>query len=108
MIGDGKSVGFLLNIANQGENRLVGVNGYFLPIGRNQRPGAVTVILHHAEHREGNAHFAQCPLCRLGVYNAAVNQQQIRRGIKALVSRLEMDKASLHHLIHGGIVILVV
>ena len=100
-------MGFLLNIANQGENRLVGVNGYFLPIGRNQCPGAVTVILHHAEHREGNAHLVKCPLCRLGVNNAAVNQQQIRRGIKALVYRLEMDKASLHHLIHGGIVVLI-
>ena len=53
MVGDGEAVGLLLNLADEGENRLIVVNADLLPLRRHQRTGAVPVVLHHAEHREG-------------------------------------------------------
>ena len=47
VIGDGKAVGLLLDVSNQGEDRLIVVNADLAPLGSHQSPGPVAVILDH-------------------------------------------------------------
>ena len=85
VIGNGESVGLLLDIADEGKNGLVVVNADLLPLGRHQSPGAVPVVFHHTKHRKLQPQFLQCRHGYIGMVYAAVDEQQVRGGFKALV-----------------------
>ena len=101
-------MGFLLNASYQGEDRLVIVNADLLPLRRHQCPCTVPVIFHHTEHRKLQFQFSQRAHRGSGVVYAAVNQQQIRCRLKALIPFLIMRKSPFHNLVHGSIIILIV
>ena len=107
VVGDGEAVGLLLNLADEGENRLIVVNADLLPLRRHQRTGAVPVVLHHAEHREGQVQLLKRSHGHLRVGHAAVDEQQVGGFVKALVPRLVVDKPPGHDLTHGGVVVLI-
>ena len=107
MEGDGKAVGFLLNGTDQSKNRLIGIDRNLLRFSGDQGTGTVAVILHHAEHRKRQSQLLQRALGHLGVVDTAVDQQQVRGSIEALVPCLVVGKTPLHYLVHGSIVILV-
>ena len=107
VVGDGEAVGLLLNLADEGENRLIVVNADLLPLRGHQRPGAVPVVLHHAEHREGQVQLLKRSHGHLRVSHAAVDEQQVGGFVKALVPRLVVDKPPGHDLTHGGVVVLI-
>ena len=107
VIGDGEAVGLLLNAANEGKNRLIVVDADFLPLGRHQRPGAVPVVLDHAEYGKAESQLRQGRHRHVGMVHAAVDEQQIRRHVEALVPLLVVGEAALHNLVHGGVVVLI-
>ena len=98
-------MGLLLNLADEGKHRLIGINADLAAFRRYQRPGAVTVILYHAEYR----HRAAKLLCDLpggaGVGNAAVNEKHIRQRQELFVPVCCPLQTPPKHLLHGRIVI---
>ena len=62
---DGKAVGLLLDLADEGEDGLVSLDADLLSLGGDQGAGAVAVVLHHAEdghiHTEFPGHRLRCP-----------------------------------------------
>ena len=108
VVSDRKAVGLLLDRADQRKDALLGGNADLLALRRDERAGAVAVVLDHAVNGNVNVHGAQLLQNRLGVVHAAVDQQQVGRCLKALVSGQKMREAASQDLAHGGVVVLVV
>ncbi len=85
VVGNGKTMGFLLNLTNEGKHRLAGLNTDLMPPGRNQRAGAVPVVLNHAEHRKVQAEARKHRFSHCGMGRATVNQEQVRQRGKFFV-----------------------
>ena len=108
VVTDGKVVGMLLNIANQCKYRLLIANTDLLPFRGHQRPGTVAIILDHTEYRECKIKFSKGINSHIGMVDAAVDQQQIRRRLKAIIPCLVMGKSTQNDLAHRAVVILTV
>ena len=52
VVGDGETVGLLLNVTDQGEYRLVIINPDLTAVRGNQCPCTVPIIFYHTEHRQ--------------------------------------------------------
>ena len=102
---DGKAVGLLLDLADEGEHRRDGLNADLPAVGGHQGPGAVAVVLHHAEGGDVQVHGLQHPLGHPHMVLAAVDQQQIRFCIKLLVPVQVPAEPPGEHLLHGGVVV---
>ena len=107
MVGDGKAVGLLLDGADEGEDRRDGGDADLLPLRRGQRPGPVAVVLDHAIDWEGKPQLVEYAAGYGGVDAAAVDEQQVWCGVEAAVLIFVMGKAPVEHLVHCGIVVLV-
>ena len=78
IIGDGETVRLLLNLPNEGEHRLIGLNADLHPLRRHQGTGAVAVVLYHAENGDGQTEALGHLQRGFGVDLAAVDQKDIR------------------------------
>ena len=107
MVGNGKAVGLLLNGTDQSKDCLGSVQSNLSAIWRHQGPGSMFVVLHHSKHRKVQFQGLQRPPGRLSVGDSTVNQQEIRRLIKARIFLLVLHKTAVHHLCHGRIVVLI-
>ena len=67
MIGNGKTMGFFLNITDQREDCLIGIDADLLPFRRHQRSGTVAIILDHTEYVH-----PQSQLCK-GIKGMVIN-----------------------------------
>ena len=66
------------------------------------------VVLDHAVGRDIQSERLQDILGDFRMLDAAVDQQQIRCHVKAFISRFVVCKPSLHHLMHGSVIVLIV
>ena len=55
VVGDGEAVGLLLDLADEGEDRLLPGDADLPALGGHEGTGAVAVVLHHAEDGDGTA-----------------------------------------------------
>ena len=78
-------MGLLLDLADEGEHRLLGDDADLPALRRHQRTGAVAVVLHHAQNGDVDAHGLQLLLRGLGLQMTAVHQQQVRQRGEVLV-----------------------
>ena len=101
--GDGEAVHLLLDAADHGEDVGRLLDAQLTALHGDQRPGAVAVVLHHAQDGDG---YPRRPLRRQGGVNvaqAAVDQQQVGQGWEFLVAFV--GEPPLQHLLHGGVVV---
>ena len=98
-------MGLLLNLPDEGKHRLVVANADLPAIRRHQGPGAVAVILYHAEN--GDVYIK--PPCHLqggpGVGLAAVDEEHIRQGQELFIAVCCPLESPRQHLLHGGVVV---
>ena len=105
VIGDGETVGLLLDLADEGEHRLIVHNADLPALWGDQRPGAVAVILHHAEDGNMHAHPGAHALGDPRVRDAAVDEHDVRQGAELLIAvQIALD-AAREHLLHGRVVV---
>ena len=86
VIGNGKAVRFLLDPSDQGKDSGACLDADLLALRGDERARAVTVVLDHAEDRQVDAHCLQRLAHRFRMDRTAVDQQDVRPLVKALVS----------------------
>ena len=99
-------MGFLLNISDQREYRLIPADPDLLPRRGDQRAGPVSVIFHHAKARDLKAPFLKSPNGGCCVSCPAIDQEQIRERGKLLITVQISLEASADCLIHACVVVL--
>ena len=98
-------MGLLLNLADEGEHRLIGLDANLPALRRDQGPGAVPVVLYHAEHRDGQPQGLQHLHRHFGVVLAAVDEEHVGQLPELLVPVQVAPEAAGEHLLHGGVVV---
>ena len=105
MVLDGKAVGLLLDLADEGEHRRDGLDADLPAVRVDQGPSAVAVVLHHAVGGDGQIQHLQHPGGHLHMLVAAVNEEQVGLVPELLVAVQIPAEAAGEHLFHGGIVV---
>ena len=105
LIADGSVVSLLLDVPHQGEDRLVLLDADLPPLGCDEGPGAVPVVLHHAEGGHAKAQILLGAESGGGVVLASVDEQQVGQGRKVLVPVRIALEAAVHRLVHAGVVV---
>ena len=105
MVLDGEAVGLLLNLADQREHRRDRLNTDLPAVWVDQGPGAVAVVLHHAEGGDIQVQRLQHPPGHPDVLQAAVDEEEVGLVGKFLVPVQIPAKAAGEHLLHGGVVV---
>ena len=105
VVGDGEAVGLLLDLADEGEDRLLPGDADLPALRRHESPGPVAVVLHHAEDGHGTAEALRHALGGLGVGDAAVDEEEVRQGQELLVPVRRPLEPAADDLRHGGVVV---
>jgi len=105
VVGDGEAVDLLLHPPDQGEQGGGCLDADLHALRRHQRTGAVTVVLHHAQHRHGEVQLGRHLLGHPSVLDASVDEQQVGEGRKLLIAVQIPAEPALQHLRHGAVVI---
>ena len=102
---DGETVRFLLNLANERKDCLCIYDADFPSVRSHQRPRAVAVVFHHAEDGNGHAKFLGDGHRRLGVGNAAVDEEHVRKRQKFFVPVRRPLEPPPENFPHGGVIV---
>ena len=105
VVGDGEAVGLLLDLADEGEDRLLPGDADLPALRRHESPGPVAVVLHHAEDGHGAAEALRHALGGLGVGDTAVDEEEVRQGQELLVPIRRPLQPPPDDLRHGGVVV---
>ena len=97
---NGKAVGLLLNLPDQGENRRNGLDTDFPPVRMDQRPGTVAVVLHHTKGGNLQVQGLQHPRRHLYMLMSAIDQKQVRLVRKLFIPVQIPAEPAGEHLFH--------
>ena len=105
MVFDGKAVGLLLDPADEGKDCRRRGNADLPAVCGDQRPGAVVAVLDHAVDGDVQLSGPELLQRHFGLACAAVDEQKVRQGQKALVPRQRPVQPAAQDLIHGAVVV---
>ena len=98
-------MGLLLDAANEGKEGLVLLQADLLPLPVHQGPGAVSVVLDHAEDGDAEAQLLQRRSRRPHLSHAAIHEQHVGHLPELLVPVQIPPEAAGDDLFHGGVVV---